>query len=229
MSHPLSSRTAVFAASLTLAAASAAAAAGTFSGPSLTWSVDVTTDGNDINWISPTALPTGATYYQAVYEIVTAEATVIFIGPVTVDLVDFVDPEDLIQFGESEGPAPLDLVNDDYVYPDPPEPAWGSATVHAGIDAGGFGFGDVTNVVFNSVPTPFGTLPIESLHIVANVTVTPIFEPSDVNGDGAVNVLDILDVLAQWGACQTQPCNFDVNRDGTINVLDLLEILAAWS
>jgi hypothetical protein len=49
--------------------------------------------------------------------------------------------------------------------------------------------------------------------------------PADVNGDGAVDVLDLLAVLAAWG--QTGGPE-DINGDGIVDVLDLLELLAAW-
>ena len=49
--------------------------------------------------------------------------------------------------------------------------------------------------------------------------------PGDTNGDGIVNVEDLLIVLAQWG---TSGPEGDVNSDGLVNVSDLLIILANW-
>jgi hypothetical protein len=49
-------------------------------------------------------------------------------------------------------------------------------------------------------------------------------EPSD--GDGEVNVLDLLAMLASWGPCPA--CHADLTGDDDVNVLDLLELLAAW-
>ena len=49
----------------------------------------------------------------------------------------------------------------------------------------------------------------------------------DVNGDGAVNVEDLLLLLAAWGPCTG--CPADLNADGMVDVLDLLELLANWS
>ena len=49
----------------------------------------------------------------------------------------------------------------------------------------------------------------------------------DATGDGVVNVLDLLAVLAAWGPCPG--CDEDVNNDGTVNVLDVLDVLAQWS
>ena len=51
--------------------------------------------------------------------------------------------------------------------------------------------------------------------------------PADLNRDGAVNVLDLLELLGAWGACADE-CPADLTRDGVVNVLDLLELLGAW-
>ncbi len=48
--------------------------------------------------------------------------------------------------------------------------------------------------------------------------------PWDVNGDGAVDFLDFLQVLFNFGPCDG--CPADVNGDGVVNVLDLLAVLA---
>jgi hypothetical protein len=46
-----------------------------------------------------------------------------------------------------------------------------------------------------------------------------------VNGDDAVDVLDLLAVLAAWGQTGVPE---DVNGDGAVNVLDLLAVLGEW-
>ena len=48
-----------------------------------------------------------------------------------------------------------------------------------------------------------------------------------MNGDGEVNVFDLLDLLAQWGTCG-KVCSGDVNTDGVVDVFDLLDLLANW-
>jgi choice-of-anchor B domain-containing protein len=55
--------------------------------------------------------------------------------------------------------------------------------------------------------------------------------PGDVNGDGMVDVLDLLELLADWGECPLPPngCPADVNGDGTVDVVDLLSLLANWT
>jgi len=49
----------------------------------------------------------------------------------------------------------------------------------------------------------------------------------DANGDGLVNVSDILAVVDAWGLCGFS-CPEDLNGDGTVNVVDLLAVIAAW-
>jgi len=48
--------------------------------------------------------------------------------------------------------------------------------------------------------------------------------PADITGDGVVDVLDLLEVLSQWGTSG----DADITGDGIVDVLDLLEVLAAW-
>ncbi len=48
-----------------------------------------------------------------------------------------------------------------------------------------------------------------------------------MNGEGVVDVLDLLAVLAAWG--QTGPgLPEDVNQDEVVDVLDLLIVLGDW-
>jgi hypothetical protein len=65
------------------------------------------------------------------------------------------------------------------------------------------------------------------LIIESALQVDPTYEPctGDLNGDDLVNVLDLLALLAAWGASDVPE---DLNGDGTVNVLDLLDLLAAW-
>jgi hypothetical protein len=51
--------------------------------------------------------------------------------------------------------------------------------------------------------------------------------PQDLNGDGAVDGMDIAEVLASWGACGGCPADF--NGDGVVNGGDFALILTAWT
>ncbi|MHC4106556.1 MAG: agmatine deiminase family protein [Planctomycetota bacterium] len=51
----------------------------------------------------------------------------------------------------------------------------------------------------------------------------------DVNGDGAINVLDLIDLLLCFGQPASPGCEpEDIDGDGTVNVLDLIELLLAF-
>ncbi len=53
--------------------------------------------------------------------------------------------------------------------------------------------------------------------------------PGDLNGDGAVNVIDLLILLEAWGPClNINNCPADLSGDGVVNVIDLLILLANW-
>jgi hypothetical protein len=53
--------------------------------------------------------------------------------------------------------------------------------------------------------------------------------PADLNGDGAVDVFDLLALLGAWGECNDPGnCPADLTRDGSVDVFDLLALLGAW-
>ncbi len=59
------------------------------------------------------------------------------------------------------------------------------------------------------------------------VSVKPLAE--DTNGDGAVNVLDLIELLLCFGQPGTGSCaEEDIDGSGTVNVLDLIELLLAF-
>jgi predicted outer membrane repeat protein len=49
---------------------------------------------------------------------------------------------------------------------------------------------------------------------------------ADINDDGAVDIQDLLAIVAAWGQCFT--CSEDLNYDGIVNVLDLLIVIDNW-
>ena len=48
----------------------------------------------------------------------------------------------------------------------------------------------------------------------------------DSNIDGIVNVVDLVNMLGEWGVCPG--CHEDTNIDGVVNVIDLLILLSNW-
>lgn len=99
-----------------------------------------------------------------------------------------------------------------------------------GTSAGGAGdLNDLTNWD-NPVSQP-GFLIFGAWMIRADATHGPgvpsaCLDRGDSNGDGLVNVTDLLTLLASWGSCGGCPADF--NSDGMVNVTDLLNILSNW-
>ena len=48
----------------------------------------------------------------------------------------------------------------------------------------------------------------------------------DVDGNGSVDISDLLAVISDWGPCQG--CQADLDADGQVGVEDLLRVLADW-
>ncbi len=52
----------------------------------------------------------------------------------------------------------------------------------------------------------------------------------DLNGDGVVDISDLLILLSAWGQCPNdEPCYSDLNGDGVVDTADLMILLANWS
>jgi hypothetical protein len=51
--------------------------------------------------------------------------------------------------------------------------------------------------------------------------------PADVNGDGVVDVDDMVALILAWGPCPG--CPADVNGDGVVDVDDLVEVILNWN
>ena len=85
---------------------------------------------------------------------------------------------------------------------------------------------------FGFYTTDGATLTSVEVHLLAvthfsigELRLAPLSCPADVTGDGVVDVLDLLAVLAEWGQ-HSGPA--DITGDGLVDTLDLLEILGAW-
>ena len=110
------------------------------------------------------------------------------------------------------------------------------AYLQAALDVGMLDF--VVTSIFLAVPQQEGGFPkiytkedsLVQLGIVSAARLTMTVEvidcPTDVNGDGVVNVLDLIDLLLCFGQPAVPGCEpQDVNGDGAVNVLDLIDLL----
>jgi len=68
---------------------------------------------------------------------------------------------------------------------------------------------------------------VDNLANLIEIVVLPC--PADANGDGFVNVLDLVDLLLCFGQPAIPGCvGEDINEDGNVNVLDLIQLLLAF-
>ncbi|MDG2201170.1 MAG: hypothetical protein P8K80_08325 [Phycisphaerales bacterium] len=73
---------------------------------------------------------------------------------------------------------------------------------------------------------------IDETAVVSDLDDIVIIDDScqgDINGDLAVDVIDLLSVIAEWGPCKVPGgCDADIDDSGAIDILDLLAVIGAW-
>ncbi len=52
--------------------------------------------------------------------------------------------------------------------------------------------------------------------------------PIDIHPDGAVDALDLAEILGHWGPCDPTRTAADVNLDGNVDASDLAHVLTGW-
>jgi hypothetical protein len=202
-----------------------------------TWDFELSTNGADTFWTSPTNVDPTAAGYDSSYVLTEVTATVLVFGaPVDVDALDQLPPEFLSGMTVVAGPAPVVLFDDSIASPPPPEPASIAADVRIELDAAGFAQASATNITLGNVTVnvpPFGdlTVPLSGLSFAGTITFNERARgPEDLNNDGVVDAADLAIVLAAWGPCPAlpAPCPADFNGDGFVDAADLAQLLAAW-
>jgi hypothetical protein len=83
---------------------------------------------------------------------------------------------------------------------------------------------DVALLAWSDRRNDGGDLFAQNVNGDGSLGVSEVF--GDLNGDGTVNVLDLLLLLAEWG---TDDPGADLDGNGIVNVLDLLMLLDSWS
>lgn len=64
----------------------------------------------------------------------------------------------------------------------------------------------------------------------ARITTEPVQIPGDTDGNGVVDVDDLLAVINGWGACNKgEACPGDLTKDGVVDVDDLLTVINNWT
>jgi hypothetical protein len=66
-------------------------------------------------------------------------------------------------------------------------------------------------------------------HDPGNTNSLPLTCPGDLDGDGGVDIGDLLGLFSLWGPCPGPPgCPGDLNGDGAVGVGDMLVVFANW-
>ncbi len=111
-----------------------------------------------------------------------------------------------------------------------------STTAINSLDSGGDAVPDGTLTLFGIDPD--GPIPVPPAAYAVDYIDGPqgggpatiaVVTPGDLDGNGAVDVLDLLELLAAWGPCPPAPCPADVDGSGAVGVADLLILLSSWT
>ncbi|MBC8309528.1 MAG: hypothetical protein H8E83_03320 [Planctomycetes bacterium] len=199
------------------------------------WNFTATSSGENFSWTSPTSVDPSGGDYEMLYTVTGAQALVSYIGIEfgPYDAMDMI-PEDAIEtWRASQGPAPLDfgwitVVSDDQ---EPPSLKYDWIVE---IDAKGYVTYKMENIFLGEIEYNLGypwgwvTVQIESGSIQGNLSIQSVINPcyEDINGDSMVDVIDLLEVIGNWGYCLN--CPADINRDDVIDVTDLLDLVGSW-
>ena len=83
----------------------------------------------------------------------------------------------------------------------------------------------------NGAATLLGVIGDDNAWDVAGIAVVrDTLVAGDINGDGTVDLADLLILLSTWGPCaEGAPCPADLTGDGEVDLADLLFLLSAWS
>jgi hypothetical protein len=199
------------------------------------WEFSENSNGNNVNWTSPTSVDPNSDQFEYQFEITYVAVDIVYLGQIIGpnNVTDQIDPALLFGAGIEDGPAPI-------VFMDEPLEADAdsdgdidiAANIFMQLNANGFGQFDVTDVFLGDVLVdmgwPFGwqNVEIDRIYMDGYMDITPISNPcpADTNGDGGIDVADILAAIDNWGGSGTG----DVDGSGIVDVSDLLAIVGAW-
>lgn len=199
------------------------------------WEFSENTAGEDLHWFSPTSVDSNADQYEYVYEITYVAVDIIFLGQIIGpnDVTDQMDQELLFDAGIVNGPCPI-VFMDESLEADADSDGDIDVAADFLMKLNGKGYGEfhATNVFLGDVSVdtgwPFGWqyVDIDRIYMDGYIDITPITNecPADTNGDGIVNVSDLLIAIGNWGSSGAG----DIDGSGTVDVSDILTIVSAW-
>lgn len=201
------------------------------------WNWLLDTRGQDVTWRSPTPVDTRGAEYDGVYEISKLEIWVRWsffdFGPF--DVTDQIPPEDRSGSGTTDGPPPLTIFNGRVEYPPPPDPPAFAADVNIYLDANGYGYISLRNVVLGQMRfylEGYGEqlVTLRRVRIQGVVTVTSVVA-GDVDRNGRVNQSDLAVLLSAYGTCvgnEGYVPAADFDGSGCVDQADLAMLLSNY-
>ncbi|MHC5023279.1 MAG: GC-type dockerin domain-anchored protein, partial [Planctomycetota bacterium] len=160
---------------------------------------------------------------------------------------------ELIDYDTAQGSYPWLSVWVEFTWIDENDPGWhtfsakildtSSETLPAGWNTNmeEHGFGLPPGVTFTQILSGIDRIQYTTLEpgwfftssdydvAVDNITISGVTPCVDTNGDGVVDIIDLLDLLSAWG---TNDPVYDIapagSPDGTVDIQDLLALLAEW-
>ena len=205
------------------------------------WSYTVTSSGTNVSWTAPTPLRTDGGHYEMRYTITGATVMVSYIGidfgPI--DVMDMIPADVISTFRTQPGPCPLIYDSIEVVTPADQDPPSLSYDWVVDINSSGIATFSMENLYLGqadyNLGWPWGsvTVQLESGSVSANLKIDVIDNPcyEDVDGNGSVDVVDLLALIGNWGDCISCEGDFppgDVNYNWIVDVTDLLQVVGAW-
>ena len=200
------------------------------------WIFSITSSGENTSWTAPTPMRADGEHYEMLYTVQGATVMVSFIGLIfgPIDVLDMIPADVIATWRFSSGPCPLDFGWTEVVAPEDQDPPALAFDWMVELDAKGMTTYRMENVFQGQAEYdlgwPWGTVivDIESGTIIGEVAIDIVTSPcyADIDGNGVVDVVDLLEVIANWGYCPD--CPADPNQDSEVDVTDLLMLVGDW-
>lgn len=199
------------------------------------WTFSSTSRGENFSWTSPAPIRADGGHYEMLFTVNSANVMVSYIGiPFgPIDVTDMIPADSLETWRSSSGPCPLDFGWIEVIFPEDQFPSSLSYDWIVEINGKGYVTYRMENVFTGQADYDLGwpwgtvTVNIESGTIIGLLNIDLVTAPcyGDIDGDGVVDVVDLLEVIGNWGFCIG--CPADTNQDDMVDVTDLLLIVGS--
>ncbi len=88
--------------------------------------------------------------------------------------------------------------------------------------------GEFTNLIAEPLPSDWEWVISYDKRAVWLEVSEPVF--GDIDGNGVVDVVDLILVIVNWGPCPDppDPCDADLNNNRVVDVIDLVRVIGNW-